>query len=374
MKFLAAVIFFTIIITTYGQKEEDVIFILKGHSDFVNTVTFSIDDKFLFSGSEDRMIKQWDVETGELINEVEAHYGPVKDILCLKDGITIMSAGDKVVKTWNILLEQQDAIYSHTTYVWSFDVNPANDRMICGTYDKKIYLWNLFSQELIERLETHEKSALAVAYSPNGKYFASGSLDEKIFIWNADSLRPEKACIGHSENIYDLEFTKDNKYLISVSKDKTVKIWEVETGGHYKTLTGHTDAVMCVSIHPNNRFFVTGSVDGTIRLWDIKTGEVIYVYIEHDKPINDICFSHDGRFFATASIDNNVILWKYSLKTIVSYYFPEELENEWQKDAIFSSKGKNENRQEYQEREEKAEIKRQEIYQKYYNELLKDSE
>ena len=352
-----------------AQDEEDIIYVFN-NNDHVNTVEFSIDDRYIFYGTEDKLIKQWDLSSGEMIKEIEAHYGPVKDIKCLDDGVTILSAGDKVIKSWNNLLEQQDYIWTHHTYVWSFDVNYENRKIISGTYEKKPYIWDLYNQDLIDRPEAHEKSCLAVAFNYSGSLYATGSLDHYVFIWNSDKRETEKAGVGHAENIYDVEFTRDNKFLISVSKDKMVKIWEVSTGGHYKTFTGHTDAVMCVSIHPESRFFVTGSMDGTIRLWDIKAGEGIYSFINHEGPVNDVSFSHDGNYFASASNDNTVIIWKFPVSKISEYFFPEELEKEWSNDEIFQPKRKGESRTEYNERSEKSSEKKREIYLEYYQKVL----
>jgi WD40 repeat protein len=354
---------------TYSQEEKPV-FTFSGHKGKVYAVTFTADDKTILSGGEDKTIQQWDIATGEQLKRVDAHYGDVREILCLKDGVTILSAGDVVIKSWNTLFEQQENQWKHYTHVWSFDISPDMRKMVSGAFEKKIYFWDLLNHELVDRLEGHEKTSLAVAYSPNGKHFASGSLDQKIKIWNAATLQVEKTCTGHAENIYDLEFTRNGNYLVSVSMDKMVKIWKVETGKHHKTLTGHTDAVMAVSIHPTDLFLATASFDGTIRLYDITTGGTIYSYIDHTGPVHDVAFSNNGNYFASASLDETVKLWKLSPKVIAEYFFPTELDKEWEANAVFGPKRPNESRNDYASREQRANEKREEIYLKYYQMYL----
>jgi len=366
-------ILFTIV-ALFAQEEDFLIHELKGHDDAVYTVEFTINDQFVLSGGEDKTIKMWDLSTGDMVRETEAHYRAVKQIHCLNDGITIFSAGDRVVKSWTVNLEQQDDMWSHNTDVWSFDLTPDNKKLICGTYEKKVYLWDLHNNELLARPEAHEKNALSVAFSNDGKYFATGSLDRKVFIWNTINIEPEKVGIGHSDNIYDIEFTPDNKYLVSVSRDKMIKVWDVETGGHFKTMIGHTDAVVCVSIHPSGRFALTGSYDGSVILWNILTGDNVYSYIDHDGPINDVSFSHDGNMFASASNDEKVIVYEFSLGVIVQYYYPDDLKTEWDNNAIFDPKRKGESRTDYQQRMEKAKEMKTEIYEKYFQKLMKESQ
>ncbi len=348
--------------------------ILKKHSEPVNAIAFSADDKYLFSGGDDMQMIKWDLESGEAVLETEAHYRPVREIVCLNDGVTILSAGDRAVKAWNTLLEKQDEVWTHHTDVWSFDVTSDNRKMISGTFEKKPYLWDLYSDEIIARPEAHEKTTLAVAFSHNGKYFATGSLDLNVFIWNTTNVEVEKAGIGHSENIYDVEFTPNDKYLVSVGNDKMVKIWNVETGGHYKTLSGHTDAIMCVCIHPSGRFFLTGSLDQTIRLWDIKTGDCIYTYIEHKDAVNDVEFNHRGNMFASASADKSIIIWGAFYEVVATYYFENELEQEWEKNSVFDPKRTNESRNDFLEREKKASAEKEKIYYKYFQTLLNSNE
>ncbi|TEY28544.1 hypothetical protein BOTCAL_1016g00010 [Botryotinia calthae] len=49
--------------------------ILEGHSDWINSVAFSPDSTIIASGSRDETIRLWDVATGELLQTLEGHSG-----------------------------------------------------------------------------------------------------------------------------------------------------------------------------------------------------------------------------------------------------------------------------------------------------------
>ncbi len=46
---------------------------LKGHSDYVRSVTFSPDSKYLASGSGDNTIKLWSVESQKEVTTLQGH-------------------------------------------------------------------------------------------------------------------------------------------------------------------------------------------------------------------------------------------------------------------------------------------------------------
>lgn len=50
---------------------------LIGHTNYVITSAFSLNDKFLFSGSKDESIKLWDISTGEIECTINAHQNTV---------------------------------------------------------------------------------------------------------------------------------------------------------------------------------------------------------------------------------------------------------------------------------------------------------
>ena len=80
----------------------------------------------------------------------------------------------------------------------------------------------------LETLKGHSYSVLSVAYSPDGTKIISGSGDKTIKIWEANTGECLKTLKGHSETIFSVAYSSDGTKIISCSYDETIKIWGEE--------------------------------------------------------------------------------------------------------------------------------------------------
>ncbi len=69
-----------------------------------------------------------------------------------------------------------------------------------------------------------------LAFSPNGKTFASAGDDGSIRIWEISHNTDQDGQIltGHNNSVMSLSFSPNGKLLASGSKDKTIKIWQID--------------------------------------------------------------------------------------------------------------------------------------------------
>ena len=130
---------------------------LKGHTDTVKTVAFNHDGSLIASGSNDKTIRVWNVDTGECI-------------LALK---------------------------GHTNGVTTVAFNPDGTKIVSGSYDKSIKIWNVNTGECILTLKGTVNSyglpdyVNSVAFHPDGTKIASASSDRNyhvgsVRVWNID--------------------------------------------------------------------------------------------------------------------------------------------------------------------------------------------
>jgi WD40 repeat protein len=74
-----------------------------GHSSYVRSIAFSPDGKYLASGSRDKTIKLWSLESQKEVTTLRGHSLSVNSVAFSSDSKYLASgSGDNTVKLWNI--------------------------------------------------------------------------------------------------------------------------------------------------------------------------------------------------------------------------------------------------------------------------------
>ncbi|MEH2091333.1 serine/threonine-protein kinase [Nostoc sp.] len=254
---------------------------LSGHSQAVKSVTFSPDGQILATASDDKTIKLWQVETLKEICTLLGHSHAVKSVAFSPDGRILASGSwDKTVKLWDVNTGREICtITGHQLQVNSVAFSPQGQVLASASYDRTIRLWQIEGSQreiqnrpcysLLGTLSGHAWAVLTVAFSPDGQILATGSDDNTIKLWEVNTGQLICTLVGHSWSVVAVAFTADGETLLSASCDKTVKLWRVSTAEEIVTLSGHVDSVSAVAVSKVTQLIASGSRDKTIKLWQL---------------------------------------------------------------------------------------------------------
>ena len=225
----------------------------------------------IYTASRDRTIKCWAAEgqtpndVGKLVRTLKGHGHRINSLALSCDYVCRTGPFDHKCKSF---ASDEEAFEAAVEKYKAFK-GAEPERMVSGSDDFTLFVWHpKDGKHPIKRLTGHVQAVNHIAFSPDGRFFASASFDKKVKIWNGKSGEFLSTLTGHVGAVYQVAWSADSRYLVSASKDSTAKLWQVPSGKRAKeTLPGHADEVYALDWSPDGSSVATGSKDRTIKVW-----------------------------------------------------------------------------------------------------------
>ncbi|KAL8763263.1 MAG: hypothetical protein Q9184_000903 [Pyrenodesmia sp. 2 TL-2023] len=269
----------------------------EAHKECVYTVQYC--GRYLVSGSRDKTLRKWDLDTQRLIGQPLV--GHNASVLCLQ-----------------------------------FDNSEGEDMIASGSSDTDVILWQFSTGKMIRKIpRAHDESVLNLKF--DSRFLVTCSKDKTIKIWNREELRPgdrdypvkgvqgggtcpafildlqqmasqmgpgmdlerlltaeEKEPVppytpimvleSHNAAVNAIHIYKDQ--LVSASGDRHVHLWDIHTGVRTSVCRGHTKGIACVQY--DGKRIVSGSSDNTIRIFDPVTQAEVACLTGHTRLVRTI--------------------------------------------------------------------------------------
>ena len=264
----------------------------------------------LISGSVDRSIKIWSLETGECLKTLQDHRDWVTCILIISNNRFISSSVDKTIKIWNInsyeclnTLKNKNGIYSLCSI--------SNNQIACGCLNGTIVIWNLDKSKKVKTFKAHNDWIPSLILADKTKLIScSAEKDIKIKIWSLNHNNNYE-CLNvfqnHADRISFLDLTLNDCNLVSCSDDKSMKIWEIETGKLLKSIQ-FDDIIYCIKVL-DERLIAIGLFNGEIKIYDLVKDKCVKSFMAHTTFIYRLNSLSNGNLLS-ASGKGEIKLWK----------------------------------------------------------------
>lgn len=337
----------------------------------LTSINFSPDGTLLLAGFDDGSFRLLDPVTFDVKLEVEgAHYKAVNAIDMSPKMDFILTAGGNNIKLWdrngNFLVEWK----GHATTIWNVQISSDGKWAVSSAVNKTFLLWDVYNSVIAERMRGHEDVAMAVAISPDNRMIASGGNDNTLNIWNLESRQVITSLHGPPQDIYDVKFSPDNRLVVVASRDKSARLYDINEEKLDQVLEGHTEMVLEAEFSPDGQYLITGSADESVILWDVESGEKIYHFLEDNRAVTDLVFHPDGHSFYSITYGGDLTRWELDPEIFVLKYFEKQYSEELDSQDIFQPKQKGESKKEYDIRLKEAEVKKNEIIARFYDQYL----
>ncbi|CZS88698.1 related to CAF4 protein [Rhynchosporium graminicola] len=234
-----------------GTMRDCPLFTLEAHVDEITALHFKGDT--LISGSADKTLRQWDLETGRCVQTLDVMWAAAQ-------ASATMGSSEG---SWRQTGKLPDGSADFVGAVQVFDA-----ALACGTADGMVRLWDLRSGQVHRSLVGHTGPVTCLQF--DDVHLITGSLDRSVRIWD---LRTGAIFDAYA---YDAPITSmmfDNRRIVTAAGEDVVKVYDKTDGRHWDCGAGVTaeedgkTPSIVEKVRIKDGYLTEGRKDGIVGIW-----------------------------------------------------------------------------------------------------------
>jgi WD40 repeat protein len=202
-----------------------------GETRYMRTVTWSPDNERVVSGTVDGTARGWDVKKGEtVLGPIDTGHRWMHAITYAPDGTVIATGGENkhAVKIWHAKTGELLSTVAHDHAVWSLTWTSDTKKLISGSYEGPVRIFDATTWEEIAVLDGHTFIVTTITLCQSDRLFASASWDRTARLWNLDTNASVGPPLTHGRDVICGAFSADGKLLVTGCIDHNVCVWDID--------------------------------------------------------------------------------------------------------------------------------------------------
>ena len=251
---------------------------LKGHVETVYSVAFHPTIRQVVTGSFDKSVKVWDVNSGKEIKSFSGQQG-------------------------------------HQQMVLSVAISPDGSMIASGGTDNTLKIWDYPSAQSVWK-EKAGDGIFSCSSTPDGKYLAAGFKDGTVKFWKDIPVKdlkelPKNAVImkGHTAPVTGLQILNNGQKIISSGNDGVIQHWNSAENKVLQKIGAHEGGVTSLLANSNGQVISAGN-DGLIKYWNTQAKSVPETEVVTNAEVLTMAFSPDAAIAVFATSKPEIVVYK----------------------------------------------------------------
>ncbi|CAA0834251.1 Unknown protein [Striga hermonthica] len=330
---------------------------VRGHRNAVYCAIFDRSGRYVITGSDDRLVKIWSMETAYCLASCRGHEGDITDLAVNVNNTLVASASnDCIIRVWRLPDGLPISVLrAHTGVVTAIAFSPrpgASYQLLSSSDDGTCRIWDARYSQFTPRIyvprppdsaagpgcnvtsssvsqNTHQ--IFCCAFNSSGTVFVTGSSDSLARVWNAcksstdDPEQPNHeidVLAGHENDVNYVQFSgcavAARLFSSDASKEDTLPKFKNTWFNHDNIVTCSRDGSAIIWIPRSRRSH--GKTGRWIRAYHLKVppppmppqpprGGPRQRILPTPRGVNMIAWSLDNRFVLAAIMDCRICVW-----------------------------------------------------------------
>ena len=235
------------------------------------TIAVYANDKYLFSGGQGGPIKKFLLEDMSQIDTLDGHTDEVNVILITSDEKSMYSTGDDhTVLMWDITIKSPKStqLYTHKGIVYGLDLSADNRYLASVSGDHSVLVYDLQAKEILKALVDREfGTTWCVKITQKNTYLAFGDDRPNVYLYKFGSWERLKVFKGHTSRVRCMNATFDERFIVTGGIDYKIFVWDTLENRNGLELKGHNEWVKALIISEDDKFLYSMSDDCSIKTW-----------------------------------------------------------------------------------------------------------
>jgi WD40 repeat protein len=284
-----------------------------------NIAALSPDGNWIAAGGKDGVLRIVSAKSGELVAEFQGHTDELRRVAFSPDGRSVWTAStDGTARYWDLATSGDPRVLRHECYVYALAYSPDGRWFASSSWQNSgggpsdIHLWDAASGQPVALLRGHTDWVACLTITPDGKRIVAVDHSGSVHVWDTADGRRRKLPLTirqQGPSYVQTSVTSPDGRLLALPDERQLRLWNLQSDKEEAAFATSLSGLRIAVFSPDGTRLAVAGVEPEAQILSVPKGEVLVTLRRHTRQVNAVNFSPDGSRIVTASEDRSVRLW-----------------------------------------------------------------